>query len=204
MKLIYIDTETTGLTPSMHGLTELAFILVEDGEVRHKELMRINPLTYNKEVDIEEEALKVTGKDIVEISNYPESYAQFNRFISLLDGFVDKFDKNDKLTVVGYNIGFDIGFIRAWFEDNGCRYYGSYFSYKDIDVFALVKHLKLLGFIDTPSDKLEVVCEAFDVELDAHQAMSDIEATRELYKKLVGKFLPSVDTTCTTSTTCKL
>ncbi len=79
-------------------------------------------------------------------------------------------------------------FLKEWFADNDHKYYGSYFSHKDIDVFALVKHLKLLYMLDTPNDKLETLCKHFGIEIDAHNALSDIEATRSLYKALVSNF----------------
>ncbi len=189
MKKIYIDTETTGLDSRLCGLTEIACIMVEDGEKIDELLLYVNPSSYNKQVSIESKALEFRNVTIEEIETYPNSIVQFDKFIGFLDKHVDKFDKEDKLQIIGYNVGFDIDFIREWFIDNNHKYYGSYFSYKDVDVFALVKHLKLLKMIDTPNDKLETLCKEFDIEIDAHNALSDIIATRELYQVLTDNYL---------------
>ena len=187
MKLIYIDTETTGLDPRLHALTEIACIVVVNGQEIDKKLLYINPSSYKKMMTIDPQALEFRNVTLEEVEAYPSSKDQFEDFISFLDQYVDKYDKEDKFQIVGYNIGFDIGFLKEWFADNDHKYYGSYFSHKDIDVFALVKHLKLLYMLDTPNDKLETLCKHFGIEIDAHNALSDIEATRSLYKALVSK-----------------
>ena len=43
-KLLYIDTETTGLYPNKHGLTQVAAIVVIDGEEVDSCNLDINPL----------------------------------------------------------------------------------------------------------------------------------------------------------------
>ena len=97
--------------------------------------------------------------------------------------------EDEKFQIVGYNTSFDIGFIKAWFKDNDAKF-SDYFTYKDIDVFALVKHLRLFGLmIDCENDKLSTVCKYFGIEIDAHDAMNDIVATRELYKYIVDQYI---------------
>lgn len=188
MKLIYIDTETTGLDSRLHALTEIACIVVEDGEIIDKQLLYINPSSYTKMATIDPQALEFRNVTIEEVEAYPSSKDQFNEFIAFLDKHIDKYDKQDKFKILGYNIGFDIGFIKEWFIDNDHKYYGSYFDYKDIDVFALVKHLKLINqSFETENDKLETLCKYFGIGIDAHNALSDIEATRELYKRIVSR-----------------
>ena len=62
----------------------------------------------------------------------------------------------------------------------------NFFTYKDVDVFALVKHMRLWGMLEgCKDDKLGTVCAFFDIDLDAHDAMNDIVATRELYHLLL-------------------
>jgi len=189
MKLIYIDTETTGLDPRLCGMTEIACIVVEDGEQIDKKLLYINPNTYTKQINIEMQALELTNKTLDDLESYPTSKGQFDEFIAFLDKHIDKYNKQDKFKIIGYNIGFDIEFLKQWFIDNGHQYYGSYFDYKDIDVFALVKHLKLLNMFETENDKLSTLCKYFDIDIDAHNALSDIEATRDLYQVLTDNYI---------------
>lgn len=192
MKAFYFDVETGGLDATTTGMTQLAAIVVIDGKQVDSISLDINPYSYNKEVVISPEALEVTRKTEEEIKGYPSSAEQFAKFINFLDKYIDKFDKTDKFTPVGYNSQFDMNFLREWFKDNGHKFFGSYFIHKDVDVFALVKHLEFLGLIkDAQNHKLGTMCTYFGVELgeDAHDAIADIEATRELYQTLVERYV---------------
>jgi len=193
MKAFYFDVETTGLDSSKAGLTQLAAIVVIDGEEVDSIALDINPYSYKRKVDVSQEALDVTGKTTKELKNYPSSQEQFDKFISFLDKYINKYDKENKFIPVGYNSGFDMGFMRAWFADNGHKFFGSYFQYKDVDVFALIKHLSFLGLISSPNHKLGTMCDYFGVSLgdNAHDAIADIKATRELYQVLVDKYVKS-------------
>ena len=191
-KVIYIDVETTGLDCNMHGIRELAFIVEIDGFVVDKGLLKINPFTYTKEIKADAKALEISGKTLDEIisSEYEKSFCQFLDFTRMLDKYVDSSNKEDKFTINGYNTSFDIAFLKAWFNDNGMnKFFSSYFSYKELDVFALVKQFKHLGLIDTKNDKLKTVCEYFNIPLDAHNALDDIVATKELSEKLISMFV---------------
>lgn len=39
------------------------------------------------------------------------------------------------------------------------------------------------------NDKLETMCNYFDIGIDAHNALSDIEATKKLYELICEKFI---------------
>ncbi len=186
-KIIYIDTETTGLDPKIHGMREIGFIIEIDGEVKEKDVFYIDPTTYNKKIEIDPIALEISGKILEDFksTNYQNSRWVFDKFITILDKYIDKFDKNDKFKINGYNTQFDIGFIKAWFKDNDHGYYGAYFDYKSLDVFALVGFLRLKGFIDSENDKLKTICDYFKIELKAHNALDDIIATKELNDELI-------------------
>lgn len=191
MKAFYFDVETTGLDKTKAGLTQLAAIVVIDGVEVDKIALDINPASYNREVTIAQEALDVTGKTLEELANYPLSKEQFNVFINFLDKHINKYDKTDKFIPIGYNSQFDMGFMQEWFIDNNHKFFGSYFQYKDVDVFALVKHLAFLGHINSDNHRLGTMCDLFEVSLgdSAHDAIADIRATRELYQVLIDKYI---------------
>jgi len=42
------------------------------------------------------------------------------------------------------------------------------------------------GQLSLPNYKLQTVCEHFGVQIDAHDALSDIKATRELLQMILG------------------
>lgn len=186
-KAFYFDVETTGLDNSTAGLTQMAAIVVIDGEEVDSINLDINPYTYSREVQVSPKALNVTGKTEEMLRDYPQSAVSFHKLVTFLDKYINRYDKTDKFIPVGYNSQFDMGFLQAWFKDNGHMFFGSYFQYKDVDVFALVKHLAFLGAINSDNHKLGTMCDKFGVSLgeDAHDALADIRATRELYRKLI-------------------
>lgn len=191
-KILWLDTETTGLNPKRHGLREIGYILVVDGQVVKKDVLQIDPRTYKtKIVEIDNQALELSNVTIEDFDNYDDSSFAFDRFSPILE-FIDKKDKNDYFTIAGFNVKFDYDFLKEWFDDNGdydAEDFNSYFQYKVIDVFPLVITLKHLGFIDTKNDKLKTVCEYFNIPIDAHNALSDIEATKELYELIADRFI---------------
>ncbi len=191
-KIIYIDTETTGLDSKIHGLTEVAFIIEIDGKEVEKGLLQIDPLSYAKDIAIEQEALYITNKTLADITEYQDSYIQFREFMQILDKYIDKFDKNDRFTINGYNTNFDIGFIKEWFKDNQYNFYSTYFSYKELDVFALVKYLKYLGSINTRDDKLKTICDYFGIPFNPHNALDDIIATKKLNGLIVKRYINDI------------
>lgn len=46
-----------------------------------------------------------------------------------------------------------------------------------------------MGLIDTKNDKLKTICEHFNIPIDAHNALSDIEATKNLYELIADRFI---------------
>jgi DNA polymerase III epsilon subunit-like protein len=45
------------------------------------------------------------------------------------------------------------------------------------------------GKIDLPDYKLSTVCAHYGIDIKAHEALSDIQATRELTLKLIGEVM---------------
>ena len=191
-KVIWIDTETTGLDAGVHALVEIGFIIEVDGVEVEKFAFTLNPYSYNREIEINSKALEINGKTIEELKLFDDSNRCFDWFMIVLGKYIDKFDKKDKYVIKGYNVEFDIGFIKDWFLDNGYEYFGSWFSYKEVDVFALVKVLKDQNVFETENDKLLTLCKHFDIELNAHNALDDIVATKKLYTILTNKYIVGV------------
>lgn len=189
-KAFYFDVETTGLKAEANGLTQIACI-VEYGDVKDELVLNINPYTYNKSIQISDEALEVTNKTREDLQSYPSSKEQFKVFIEFLDKHIDKYNKSDKFHPIGYNSTFDMQFLMAWFVDNNNNYFGSYFYYGDIDVYKLYSLLLFeMDLPKTTNRKLSTLCEEFGIELNnAHDALDDIKATKNLYEYLKHNFI---------------
>lgn len=193
MKLICIDTETTGVDVSKHGICTLAAIVYIGGKEVDCLELKLNPRTYNRPVEINPQALEVNGLTEAELDSYSPSATAFCDFITFLEKYINRYDKSDKFEVMGYNSQFDTAFIRAWFLDNNHYYYGSYFKNYDLDVFALVKWVNFMdsGFgVGLSNLKLTTVCEKLGIELKgAHTALADIRATVQLKDKLFSSYV---------------
>ena len=187
MKLLWLDTETTGLCPMKNGLREIGFIYENNKEL-NQGLILINPLTYKKLVDIDSYALEISKKSIEDLVTYPDSEYSFYTFCKFLD---KRFELDDaKFVIAGFNAKFDYEFLKEWFKDNKAeKEFNKYFHYKILDVFSLVLILKQQNLIDTKNDRLETVCNYFNIPIDAHDALSDIEATKKLYELIIDKFI---------------
>jgi len=118
----------------------------------------------------------------------------FKQLISFLDKHVSKFDKTDKFLIAGYNVNFDIQFLREFFNKMGHKYYGSYFFNHYLDVMQMAMIYSFITDKKFDSFKLCDVAKGFNLSETAfHSASADINITRELFLRLMGliRILPS-------------
>jgi len=180
-KLIWFDGETTGLDPIQNGLVQLAIMIEIDGEVVAERAWNIT--TFKKDV-IDDGALEVTGFTRKEILGWQDPVEVHEEVVRMWGAYIDKFDKKDKAFPAGHNVRFDIDFLASWFKKCNDKYIGSWWNWYAIDTLQYLNILKLAGALDLPNHKLETACEHFKIEIKAHDALSDVRATRELYKIL--------------------
>ena len=190
-KVLWLDVETTGLDCKKHGLREVGFIIEIDGVEVDKGVFKINPFTYTtKDVEIDAYALEISKVSIEDLESYDRANYCFKELMKKLVKYVNVNDKNDCFVIAGYNTAFDIGFIKEWFKEMGLLdSYKDLFHYKSLDVFSIVFALRHIGLNSAENDKLETMCNYFDIQIDAHNALSDIEATKKLYELICEKFI---------------
>jgi len=176
-KVFYCDIESTGLDPKKHDIVKLAYIIEIDGEVKREDEFCIRPSDFST---VSQKALEVNRLTVEELEHFPVNKLIHTELTQILSIYVNRYDKTDKFVPVGYNVRFDLDFLRSFFEKCDDLYFGSYFHNKPIDPLYLLFYLDYLGEIKLPNYKLETVCRHFKIELDAHDAMSDIKATRQL------------------------
>ena len=190
-KVLWLDVETTGLDCRKHGLREVGFIIEIDGVEVDKGVFKINPFTYTtRDVEIDDYALEISKVSIEDLESYDRVSYCFKELMKKLVKYVNVNDKNDCFVIAGYNVAFDIGFIKEWFKEMGLQdSYKDLFHYKSLDVFSLVFALRHIGLNSAENDKLETMCNYFGIEIEAHNALSDIEATKKLYELICEKFI---------------
>jgi len=184
MKVFYMDTETTGLDSKKNDIIQLGYIVEINNEIKEKGKINIQPFSYD---NIETSALEVNKITIEEMKTFDTPQIAYIKITNFLGKYVNKYDKTDKFIPAGYNVKFDTDFLRELFIKNGDKYYGSYIDYHFIDGMALVFAKRYAGKLDLPNYKLETVAKHYGIEINAHDALSDIEATRELILKIMGE-----------------
>ncbi len=184
MKLSFLDTETTGLFVGEHEVVQLTIIAEQDGKPIGIFNEHARP---NYPERISEQALQKQNKTLEDLMAYQPREEFFEKLITFLDTHIDKYQKDDKFDIVGYNVKFDIDHIQKLFEEFDHKYYGSYFTYDPIDILPLVQLMRKTGVIETKNAKLETICEALGFPFEegqAHDAIWDVRKCRQLFYKI--------------------
>jgi len=176
-KAFYFDVETTGLNPFKNDIIQIAALVEINGEIKGEFVSNVKPFDME---NIHPKALETNGVTKSELIKYPEPNQVYKELITFLAKYVNKFDKNDKFAPIGYNVKFDIDFLNNFFKKNQDKYYGSWFSWRYVDPLAILYHMDYRRKIALADYKLSTVCHHFGIPIEAHEALSDIRATREL------------------------
>lgn len=164
---LYLDVETTGLNPALNDVVQLACIPIING-VEHAPFNEFcQPTNWN---NIEDAASRVHGITREHMLSFQSPIELVDKFVRYLSSF------NVKFVMSGYNTNFDRSFVAALFQKTGKHaQFSSLFSSEIRDVYARAKGVK--DKLKTTKFKLVNLAEEFGIEINAHEAMSDIRAT---------------------------
>lgn len=181
-KILWLDLETTGTDAFRNDIIQIGYIVEIDGELMEQSEILMAP---TPDPPISMDALKVnkfSAKEISEFQSQPEGLFKLE---TAFQRHIDRFDPRDKFILAGYNVGFDDKFLRAMFKKLGNNFYGSYILWAKLDVQSFLAKYLLETDIVLENHKLETVCNHFNIDLSAHDALEDIKATRKLYQTLL-------------------
>jgi len=182
-KILYFDCETTGLDPVKNDIIQIAGIVEIEGEVVDEFDFKCQPFSYS---NIEPKALECNGRTIEEIKTFEQNAMVKKAFDSVLGKHCDKFNKMDKFYPAGFNVRFDLDFLAQWFKKTGDNYLGSWINWRGIDPLLFLYAMDLKGELSLSDYKLGTVCSHFGIDNPkAHDALSDVRATRELIRKII-------------------
>lgn len=184
MKMFWLDTETTGTDPIKNGIIQIAYIIYIDGQKKEKFNLTCN--VFPKD-EIEQGALDVNKITREQIAKYPEPSVVYNVLVNTFNKYINKYDKQDKFFVGGCNTKFDVEFLYNFFKKNGDNFFFSYIHPSHFDVLnlAMMVEMKCKKRIFKPNYKLGTICKCMGIKLEnAHDAMADIVATREVAIKM--------------------
>ncbi len=183
MKLFFYDIETTGVKFWKNGIHQVSGCIEIDGEVAEYFNFKVQP---HPQSEIEEEALKIGNVTKEQVMNYPPMKEVYSLLVKMLSKYVDKFNKQDKFFLVGYNnSAFDNQFLRAFFIQNLDNYFGSWFWSDSHDAMVLASNYLKKDRHTMKDFKLMTVAAQLGICVDSeklHDAAYDIELTRSIYK----------------------
>lgn len=189
MKLFFFDLETTGTLVNRHSIHQMSGMIVIDGEIKEKFNLHVQP---NPAAQIDPEALKVGGVTEEQIKAYPPMGEIYQQVTGMLGKYVDKFNRKDKFYLVGFNnASFDNQFFRAWFIQNGDKYFGSWFWANCLDVYVLSTPHLMNVRSEMKDFKQGTVAKALGIPVDdekLHDALYDIEICKAIYDIVCGKY----------------
>ena len=186
-KIFWFDVETTGLNPEKNAILQLAYQVTINEEVKETGEFRMQPFPGDQ---IDTQALEINKITMDQLKGFDNPQKVFHDIQNVLLRYVDKYNKDDKFILAGYNVGFDVGFLKAFWKKNQDKYFGSFFTYKPLDVYALVLAYCYFRKLTLPNHKLETMANFFNIPIEAHDARSDIEATRKIFYKIGEQLCP--------------
>ena len=175
-KLIFIDTETTGLSPATHEIIELGIVLVDPITLNEFDQVSYKVLPQRIAV-ADERALAMNHYSFMSWQGAKPFQDEAGPYISSLS--------TSKSIICGHHIKFDIAFLKSMFSryapDLPFVYGGT------LDTQTLAKKLA----VAIPSYRLSILCQKFGVSIDTekqHSALYDILANVELFKSMFRNY----------------
>lgn len=172
---LWLDGETTGLDSLRNDIVQLACIAVVGGVEQAKTFNQYcQPIDYN---EVDPEALAINGLTLQFLKQQQTAEAMVNNLVLFAKQF------NCKFIIAGYNVGFDKDFIASLFKKvNREADFLELFTGDIRDTMKRAKALK--AQLPTPNIKLATLAAHFGIPINAHDALSDIQATIKVDKIL--------------------
>lgn len=184
MKELWIDVETTGLNPHKNFVHQIAGMIVIDDKVEEEFDFKVKP---PRGTILNKVALQIGNVTPEILEAYPTHDEVYAKLMEMFSKYINKYDKEDKFTFHGYNCHFDVGFMRSFFTANADNYYGSWIWSNNVDIMVLAGQALRDERHKMKNFKLVTVMEYLGIDprgVGAHDAMTDIWGTRDIYLKL--------------------
>lgn len=143
LKLFYLDLETTGPSPILNSINQLALIIEVNGDVKLRNLLLIRPREISDlPLDYVSPGTGVTRAQLANEKEYRPAAEALNELCEILGRFIDPDNPADCFFIVGYGTEeAKIPFLRELFNEGSLRY-EDYFHTGSMDVKVLAtQHL---------------------------------------------------------------
>lgn len=173
------------MSSAKHFAFQISYLIETDGQVRLRRTLETRPDDWqNFLFDARAEAVHGCAKET--IVSFPPETELFGTLLADIEPFAA-----ERLTVIGYNVDFDIRFLKAVFARCRSDFY-KYFDRMHCDVLQLAQNRRIAGLLDLRSITLEKVCAHYGISTEgSHNSMTDITNTREVFYRLMETPIPS-------------
>lgn len=184
-KIFWNDVETTGTDSKNNAIIQIAAAIEVDGELIDTFESKMAPL-FSKIID--DKALEVNGIKKDDLKKYPKPIEVYEKFRKFCDRNGMKGNKSERFIPAGYNNQFDLDFLSQWHLDMESKFaYWDYLQFSPIDPLPMLRAMRIAGILPIADTKLGTVCKLFGIEIQAHDALSDLLATRKLTTMLYSR-----------------
>jgi len=170
--LVFVDVETTGLSPDIHEVIEIACLVASGRDFKELNCYeaKIKPQHLER---AQAEALRINGYS-------PEKWKEV---VSGEEAFLKVANIAPNGVLAGWNVSFDWEFLEHNFDRLKII---PKFDYHKIDLPSMV-YPELFKMGNITSLSLRAVAPLFEIKLGSiHSAMEDVRATYEIFKKVLG------------------
>jgi DNA polymerase-3 subunit epsilon len=176
-EILFIDTETGGLDPSVHALLSIGMAHWRDGEILGTREILVQPggrTVDSRALDINKIDLRAHNK----VALARRSAAEL--FYRTTEEWFPSHGKNNRITLGGHNVAFDVNFIRPLFGDRWADTY----NHAVVDTSSIFTFLWHSSRVPNELRGLDQGLRYFGVEVDngkRHTALGDAVATALVY-----------------------
>lgn len=216
--LLFVDTETTGLNPDKNGMFQVAGYI----DLFHHSSSIQNVACFNFTCNIfeadeyQKESFKSHGKTETEVRTgftppnqiHKQLKKILEKNINIKEPYYIKGSREInpnrvRYQLIGKNVEFDNDFLKAWFLKNGDKWWWTYCKGYKLSLEPLAYLANHLCGNELKDLKLGTLAKYFNIEHTAHDALSDITASREFYYRFL-KCLTTMNTNALFEDLCLL
>lgn len=191
MKILFLDTETTGLDERINKIIEITAHLYDSETAILLESLNIKLEYGDSAGPISLGALAVNGVTINEVRDGTDDSLDYSfGLTTFADWLVAIKRKHKDFAVAGHNVHFDIKFLTEAFNSIGLTDLEQLIGHRYMDTAGIAVFLKDLGLITSEKPSTKDLAKEFSFDPPKHTTTADVEFTWKLYNKL--KFLVQV------------
>lgn len=178
-KILFIDTETGGLDPSEYSLLSLSVVVWQEFNIVGSKEILINDGILN----VTSKALEING---INIEEHKKNALTPSDAIKELDNFLTHhFLIDEKITLGGHNINFDVNFLKQFLLSNKYNWFQR-FSHRYVDTATILYYLYLSGKLKQKPISSQEAFDYFGISVEGrHTALGDAIATAKLFTTLI-------------------